>query len=221
MKKVIFTILSFCFIYFQSNGQHCATPSGPSVCVSLDTATSPGLAPLSDSLAPVVNGTSVSTVIQFENFDTIRYQGQLATIYALRIDTIGNLPSGLCWASNVANDSFANKAYGCIALTGTVCAPPGQYKLHLIVTANVGNSTFPINIPVNGDAAKLYYYIRVNNAGDPITPIDTTGEAAGTIASFIPYGSETAQGCVSGISDISTHINALSIYPNPLSTEAD
>ncbi len=220
MKKIIFTLLTFCSVYLQINAQHCSNPSDNTVCISLDTATKPGLAPLADSLMPLINGTNVSVVIQFRNYDTATVSGVKHPIYALRIDTISNLPAGLCWASNMPNDSFGSLEYGCILVSGTVCAAPGQYKLNLAVTANLGSAAHVVNYSLNGDDAGLYYFIRVNNSGDVVTAIDTTGETAKTVPTFISYNNETATGCTSGIGEIGNHINSLTIYPNPFTTEA-
>ncbi|HWB64774.1 MAG TPA: T9SS type A sorting domain-containing protein [Chitinophagales bacterium] len=216
MKKIIFTLLAFTGLYLQSNAQYCGThggdASGPNVCVPADTATKPGLAPLPDSLPPVVNGISQSTVIQFENFDTIRFNGILLTINNLTVDSIENLPTGLCWATNVTNNTFPNKGYGCIKVSGTPCSTPGQYKLYIIVTADVG-----VAIPTNADAAGLAYYVRCINNGDSPTAVDTTQTAANP---FIQYGSETANGCGNAINNVDNGISAMAVSPNPFNTQA-
>ena len=79
MKKLIFTLFTFCLLYVNSNAQYCGN-SGPTICTVSGNLNKPGLSPPSDSLPPVVNGTITNTVIQFKNFDTIRFGGQLLTI---------------------------------------------------------------------------------------------------------------------------------------------
>jgi len=215
MKKVIFTLFSFCLLYVNTNAQYCGNTgagSGPSQCTPSGTLTKPGLAPLSDSLPPLVNGTISSTVIQFKNFDTITFGGQNLTVQSLRIDSIGNSPTGVCWVTNKANNTWANQEDGCIKINGTACATPGQYRLKIIVTANIG-----VPIQTDAGAAGLYYYVRCKNAGDSDTPVDTSGQAANTNL-FVAYG--PAASCGSGFNDPTSNINSLSIVPNPFNNKA-
>src|ERR1019366_4990234 len=153
-----------------------------------------GLSPVSDSLAPVLNGCTISEVIHFTNFDTIRFNGSLLTIHSLQVDSIKNLPAGTCWATDTVNNTWGNKGHGCIRVTGPVCAAPGQYQLEIWVTVDVG-----FTLPTNATAAGLYYYVRVNNAGDSIRPVDTTNQAHAPL--FIGYknGTETANCSSSGL----------------------
>ena len=209
MKKVIFTLFTFCLLATTTNAQYCGS-SGTSVCTPSGNLNKPGLSPPSDSLPSVVNGTINNTVIQFKNFDTIRFAGQLLTITSLSIDTISNLPTGLCWATNKPNNTFQNKEDGCIKVSGNVCSPPGQYKLHIIVTANVGAP-----IQTNADAAGLKYYVRVRNASDSETPVDTSQTSANP---FIAHGG--GANCTSGINDVTSNINSLLVVPNPITNKA-
>lgn len=209
MKKVIFTLLSFGLLYLNSNAQYCGG-SGTSQCTPSGTLVRPGLDPVSDSLPPVINGVTSTTVIQFKNFDTIRFGGQLLTIQTLRIDSIENLPAGLCWTTNKANNTYSNQEDGCIKVNGIACSPPGQHKLRIIVTVNVG-----ISLQTNADAAGLKYYVRVKNSGDADTPVDTSQTQANP---FIAYGG--AQNCNVGISEIGSIQNSLSVIPNPFNNKA-
>ncbi|HRG88157.1 MAG TPA: T9SS type A sorting domain-containing protein, partial [Chitinophagales bacterium] len=159
--------------------QYCGT-SGPSMCSPTGTQSQPGLFPPSEALPPLINGEAPGTVLQFKNFDTIMFGGQVLTIQTLRIDSIGNLPAGICWASDRANNTWSNQQSGCISLNGTTCAAPGQYKLKLIITVNVG-----VPIQTDADAANLKYYLRVKNATDIDIPVDTTQTSN---APFIAYG---------------------------------
>jgi Secretion system C-terminal sorting domain len=219
MKKLIFTLLTFCAIYVQTNAQYvnayCGN-SGPNVCnAANDTINKPGLAPLADSLAPVYLGENVSETIQFENYDTTSFAGSVVTIDSLQIDTIGNLPGGLCWATNKSNNRFANKEKGCINVSGTVSStdPCGQYQLYIVVDVwvhGIGDLT------LNAAQEALYYYVRVNgNMNDTAVPIDTAGQAAQT-NHFVAYAS-----CVSAIKELSiSYMNNLSIVPNPMNDQS-
>ncbi len=212
MKKVIFTLFSFSMLYFGANAQYCGN-SGPSVCTPSGTLTQPGLSPSSDSLPSVINGVDANTTIQFKNFNQFAFGGQTVTVQSLRIDTINNLPAGTCWATNVANNTYANQADGCIRVTGTVCADPGQYKLYIVVTADIG---FPVT--TNADAAGLKYFVRVKNQGDADVQVDTNQTVPfNKLAGYSQYG--VGGTCNTGIKDIST-VNALSVVPNPFNDKA-
>ncbi|HLP51052.1 MAG TPA: T9SS type A sorting domain-containing protein [Chitinophagales bacterium] len=213
MKKVIFTLFSFCLLSLGANAQYCGhtgNPSGPNQCTPSGTLSEPGLSPASDSLPAVNNGEVSTTVIQFKNFDTLTFGGQVLTIQTLRLDSIGNLPSGLCWTTNKANNTWANQEDGCIKVNGTTCSTPGQHKLKIIVTANVG-----INITTDADAANLKYYVRVKNLWDAETAVDTTQTSANP---FIAYGN--AANCAVGIKDVSSNISSLNVAPNPFNNKA-
>lgn len=211
MKKVIFTLFSATVMYFGAQAQYCGG-SGPSVCSPSGTMTKPGLSPVSDSLPPVVNGFDANTVIQFKNFDTITFSGQVVTIQSLRVDTINNLPAGTCWATNKTNNTFANQEDGCIKVSGTVCSDPGQYKLYIVVTANIG-----IPITTNADAANLKYFVRVKNQGDADVAIDSTQSSSNPFIK--PAGYAQTQNCNVGIKEVSG-LNSLTVVPNPFTNNA-
>lgn len=215
MKKVIFTLATVCALYLGSNAQTCGT-GGSSICTPSGTLTQPGLAPKSDSLAPLINGTAIDQTIQFKNFDTVRAGGTTYHVISLRVDTIDNLPSGLCWQTNSATNTWLNQENGCIRVSGALCAAPGQYKLRIIVTVTVGTGAgFPLQ--TNADAAGLSYFIRVNNPSDPVTAIDSVGTP------FLSYplgGTAEVKDCHLGINEISNSVESLNVVPNPFTNTA-
>lgn len=209
MKKVIFTLFSATLLFAGANAQYCGN-SGTSVCTPSGTLTQPGLSPNSDSLPSVVNGTQPNTVIQFKNFDTFAFGGQTVTVNSLKIDTLDNLPSGLCWATNKANNTWANQEDGCIKISGTVCDNPGQYKLNIIVTADIG-----VPIQTNADAAGLEYFVRVINSGDNEVAVDTNQTAP-----FVKHPGYSATAGCNSILNNELSVNSLSIVPNPFNNKA-
>ena len=213
MKKLIFTLSLFCIIAV-SNAQYCGG-SGPSVCTPIQLS-KPGLSPVSDSLAPIIDAVPTVTVIEFQNYDTLTFAGQTLTMDSLTVDTISNIPSGLCWATSSATNTFGNQQNGCIKVTGTTNAAPGQYKLYIIVKAY---TTLPFPVTTNADAAGLYYYVRLNCSDSAaVRPVDTAGEANGTIAHFKPYNQSP---CDVGIKTIDNTVSSLNVYPNPFSSHAE
>jgi hypothetical protein len=177
MKKGTLLSAAILAIHFLS-AQYCGN-SGPGICTP-QTQTQPGLFPLSPEQPPFINGQVANTVIEFENFDTVYFDGSSFVLQTLTIDTISNLPNGLCWATNQASNTYNNQQVGCILLSGTTCAQPGQYKLNIVVTVNVG-----FTVTVNADVADLFYFLRVDNAGETATPVDTTQTSSNP---FIAYG---------------------------------
>lgn len=209
MKKVIFTLFSATMLFAGANAQYCGN-SGSTVCTPSGTLTQPGLSPVSDSLPSVVNGTAPNTVIQFKNFDTFAFGGQTVTVNNLTVDTLRNLPSGLCWATNKANNTWANQEDGCIKISGTACDNPGQYKLKIIVTADIG-----VPIQTDADAAGLKYFVRLINSGDAEVAVDTNQ----TAAFAKPAGYSATAGCNS-IFNNELSVNTLNVVPNPFSSKA-
>ncbi len=210
MKKVIFTLLSFGLLSGSIFAQYCGN-SGTSVCQPSGTLSQPGLSPPSDSLPSVVNGTAPNTVIQFKNFNTFVFGGQQVTVQTLRVDTLRNLPSGLCWATNKANNTWANQEDGCIKISGTACDNPGQYKLKIIVTANIG-----LDIQTDADAAGLKYFVRLINSGDSEVAVDTNQ----TVGFAKPAGYSATAVCGNGIFDSELFDNSLRVTPNPFNSKA-
>lgn len=221
MKKVIFTLISGCMLYLgataQTTGTSACGTSGPSQCTPSGLLTKPGLAPLSDSLPSVINGEVSTTTIQFKNYDTVRHPTfGLVTVSKLRIDTINNLPNGLCWATNKSDNTYDNQEDGCIRVIGTTCADPGVYKLNIAVAVDVGLGIF---VPVNAGTVGLAYYVRVKNCGDADVALDTSHHEA----FYKPAGySATASctPCATGIGEVGSSITTLNVVPNPFNNRA-
>lgn len=176
-KKLLAAVLVFIATYTQA--QYCGN-SGTYQCTTSALA-QPWLTPHPDSLPAFVNGQQANTTIFFKNFNTVYFGGGYYTVNSLRIDTVDNLPPGLCWASNKPNNTYANQESGCIQVSGVPCGPTGQYKMRIIVTVDLGFG----NAQVDADQAGLKYYVRLKNSNDADTPVDSTQTAANA---FIPYG---------------------------------
>lgn len=174
------TLFSFIVAFLTAglaSAQYCGN-SGPTICTPSGTLTTSGFSPNSENLPSFINGASASTVLQFHNYDTILFSGQLLTVQSLKFDSIENLPQGLCWATSQSNNTFANQQDGCIVISGTTCSPPGQYKLRMVATVNIG-----VDIQTNLDAAGITYFLRVKNSGD----IDAVVATSQTVP-FMSYG---------------------------------
>src|SRR5260221_11469439 len=111
MKNIFFTLCTILFFYNTASAQYCGN-SGPMVCdtVALDTT---GFSPPTDRLVPEVNGQVTTTIINFKNYNTIP---GLGVMHSLTIDSITNLPNGMCWAMSDSTNTFGNQQNGCIKL---------------------------------------------------------------------------------------------------------
>lgn len=180
MKNLLLLSL-FCLFTVAATAQYCGN-SGPAQCTASGTVTEPGLSPTADSLPPLVNSVNSTTVIEFKNFDTVYFGGNAFKIQSLRIDTIDNLPSGLCWASDRVDNTYGNSESGCIKVNGVPCDSTGQYKIRIIASATVPPG---FTIQVDASSVGLHYYVRLINSGDTVNhPIDSV------LTPFIPYGEE-------------------------------
>ncbi|MES2621310.1 MAG: T9SS type A sorting domain-containing protein [Bacteroidota bacterium] len=164
-----------------ATAQYCGN-SGPAQCTASGVVTEPGLSPTSDSLPPLVNSVNSTTVIEFQNFDTVYFGGNAYKIQSLRIDSIDNLPAGLCWASDRVDNTYGNSESGCIKVNGVPCDSTGQYKIRIIASATVPPG---FTIQVDASSVGLHYYVRLINNGDTAShPIDSV------FVPFVPYGDE-------------------------------
>jgi hypothetical protein len=210
MKKLFTSLALFAGLSIGAFAQNCQT--GPETTIAPGSGTTPGLHPTSDSLPCSVRGTQVVDTIYFTNFQM--FSG--FQVQSLRIDSIGNLPFGTCWQSNKANNTFGPGENGVIYVHGLNTAAPGQYKLKILITAQVQTIG---TIGPDADAetlAKLRYYVRViNNAGCPCPAVDTV---LGKTMSFIPY---TTPACTVGITEVGSSLNNVSVVPNPFNSTAN
>lgn len=174
MKKYLLPLL---FFFTQvSFAQYCGN-SGAAQCTPTGTFTAPGFYPLPSQLPPFVNGQPSTTVLEFKNFNVVNFQGNFYTVNSLRIDSVGNLPAGLCWAANKANNTFANQEQGCVRINGTPSGPVGEYKLKILVTVDVG-----VSLQVDAAAAGVNYYVRLIDSCQTAPAVDTF-----QVADFVGY----------------------------------
>lgn len=184
--------------------QYCGNSSS-SICTPQSGITQLGFYPPADSLPCSVVGQPYSQVINFHTPDSVTSGGSTYKLNYVKIDTISNLPCGLCWASNISNNQINGNTTACIQVSGTTYDQPGQYLLHIIVDANIktifGNFTVANQ---NASALGVKYYGKVQLPGGTCIHIDTsapskTAATSGSIitpvisgnTSFCPGGSTT------------------------------
>ena len=203
MKRLFTTLALFAGLSIGAFAQQCYTGANG---ITPHPAGTPGLSPNSDSLPCSVTGTQVNDTIYFTNFTSFSGTG----VDSLTIDSIGNLPTGTCWTTSSATNTFAGGASGVIYVHGLNTAAPGQYSLSIFITGYlVGNITVGPNANAN-QLAGLYYYVRVTASGCPCPPLDTVN---GKTHPFIPA-------TCTGINEVQNSLTNVSIVPNPFNTTA-
>ncbi len=202
--------------------QHCAGASGSGVCTPNTSLTTVGFFPPYDSLPCAVIGSAYDQIVQFHTPPTVTQGGSTYNLNWVRIDTVSNLPCGLCWRSGTSNNQINGNATGCIRVTGTTYDAPGQYKLRVIVSANVQIGIFPFTVSnQNAESLGLKYYVRVADLNGSCQLVDTlaagrTATATGSITALTISGpSSVCSGQTAALS-----INAANYYAYKWSTGA-
>jgi hypothetical protein len=217
MKK-IFTLLSVMIaLATGASAQHCSA-SYIAIPPHMH-ADTPGLSPKSAELPCIDSGSYVSDTIFFQNYDTFNV-GFRINIVSLKIDAITNLPAGLCWVMDTASNTFGPGQTGVIYVNGTCTAPPGQYKMKIIIDLNT--NVFNVR---NKDVDSLFmqyhqpplsYFIRVKRPGTCCFGLDTiNGKTHYYVTDSVSTGP-----CTNDINEPSSAISGLSINPNPFSSAA-
>ena len=213
MKKLFTTLTLLAGLAVGAYAQHCAADS---TLIPIHPSSTPGLAPTSDQLPCTVTGTMVTDTIYFHNYHA--FQGQ--NVQYIKVDSIGNLPAGLCWVSNKKSNSFAQDEDGVIYVSGTCTAAPGQYKLKIFIEGQAGVIMLPPNTSAEA-VAGLRYWVRIKaTANSCCTVLDTVNRGTPVTPNypdFIPAASLT---CLTGIADIANDVNNVSIKPNPFNSNA-
>jgi Secretion system C-terminal sorting domain len=160
----------------------------------------------------IARGTAVDVTIPFREYYVFPSAVGPIPVKRLRFDSIENLPCGLCWSSNKADNSFINGEDGCIHITGTTNDPIGQYKLRILLSVN-STDTMPVYPFIltgqNADLGHIYYYLIVKNTGGTCAAPDTNSASLSRSASCSP----------AAIHDLSSNITTVNITPNPMNRE--
>lgn len=208
MRKLYLTLGLLVSLAFGGHAQQCFIDSAVNITPLPGPDSVAIFTPPSDSLACMVRGQQVSDTLYFTMFS--RLSGFV--IDSVTIDSVNNLPDGICWATNRANNTFGAGKNGVLYLKGQTFASSGQYKLRIFI--NASTNVFPIPVANLETATGIRYYVRLTCPGDACPPIDTTG---GRDSLFIPYYSQV---CGVGINEISNVLSDLSVAPDPFTVHA-
>jgi hypothetical protein len=138
----------------------------------------------------LVRGQSINTSIEVNPWDTVDYGGQIDTIQSFRIDSIANLPQGLCWTTNRANNTFVVGASGCIRISGVTYCQPGQYHLVIIGTLDIG---MPIQTNLETFYRKTVIRLIATSASI-CQPVDTSSSCPDILLYNGTYGNAGVSG---------------------------
>ncbi|MBX2904041.1 MAG: T9SS type A sorting domain-containing protein [Chitinophagales bacterium] len=223
MKKLSFTLLSALLLSFGSNAQSlpCGN-SGAAACTAVALSYNGFENP--DSIECFESGVAGEVVVQFKNFTNLVIPGTgPITVYYLRIDSILNLPCGICWSTNKSNNVFTGGESGCIKFSGTTTDQVGQYKLKLVIKAQINAGSYNpqalIDPPGGLEAhentipnVKLYAKVKASGS--------TTCAAVDTSAGATNKVGNPANCSPNSIGEIATAISSLKVTPSNVNSTA-
>ncbi len=222
MKKLIFTLLSGLGLSATglAQSQYCGN-SGAAVCIPGSLSNEGFENPDSvECFRRNVSGESVT--VKVKNYTQLTIAGTgTVDVYYLKIDSILNLPCGVCWSTNKSNNVIPGSENFCMKFTGLTTDQIGQYKLKIVARAQISpgayNETSLVTPPgglssYENSIPNLKLYLRVNEDGGSCPKVDTTtNSSANKIGSTV---------CTVGFAETSKNFTALNVYPNPVNNEA-
>lgn len=200
LRKIFAAAMLLVATCYTAQAQYCGhigSGSGPTICTATTSLTVPGFSPPADSVPCAVRGVAYSQTVQVKMPNSVTQGGSTYRLKNIRIDSIGNLPCGLCWATNKSTNTFDSSEQFCLKVAGITYDNPGQFKLKIIVTATVyiGIGTLTTSQQADASAAGLNFWLRVQQANGTCTPIDTLAAGNTAIAvGAVPSNAVTAGG---------------------------
>lgn len=205
MRKLFILVLSV-FLSLGSFAQRCQGIDSNGISPRPDSVAI--FTPSSDALPCIVRDQPVSDTLYFTVFN--RLHG--FAVDSMTIDSINNLPPGMCWLSNASSNTFAGGQNGVIYLEGQTYGSAGQYKMQVFVQVYTSVTTIPFSTLES--IAGLRYYLKVICPGGACPAVDTAG---GVDSLYIPYSDQV---CGVGIHEVSNGISDMSVSPNPFANNA-
>lgn len=136
------------------------------------------------ALPCVTKGTYAEVQVPLKTFRLIKHLNGDDTVFAMRIESISNMPAGMCWVTNKADNTFAAGEGGSLIIRGITNDKPGQYNLAIVVSFDTtGDGTFSrANVNYNTISKSGRMILRVNTPGSDCPRIDYSdpGNLAGT-----------------------------------------
>lgn len=223
MKKSNFTLLTALAFTLGVNAQSlpCGN-SGASACSATPLSEEGFQKP--NEIECFESGVNGEVVVQFKNFTNLVIPGTgPVTVYYMRIDSILNLPCGICWSTNKNNNVFAGGEDGCIKFTGTTTDQVGQYKVKFILKAQITNGAYnpqalidpPGGLePYEGIIPNTKLYVKVKASGSATCADVDTAAGANNLVGNVANCTGTAVG------NINANITDLKIIPSNVNSTA-
>lgn len=172
MKHLSILLFSF-LLTSHAVAQYCGN-SGPSICNPVAAPDSTyRIWPTSYMHDCIVRDSFYSTSFTIYNKTDITFSGQTLSVNSIRIDTILNLPCGLCYSTNKVNNIVYHGDSMCVSISGTTHSMPGQYNATILATADLG---FPIAInptDPNDHNNPLWLPLRIRDDQGNCPEVDT------------------------------------------------
>ncbi len=188
MKNVIVLSAFIFFLNYHTKAQHCSDPVVPNNTAFAKLQDGMGFIG-SYALPCITQGNYTEVPVPLKNFRLIKHLNGDDTVYAMRIESISNLPEGMCWATNKADNTFTAGEGGSLIVRGITNDKAGQYSLNLLVSFDItGNGTFSrANENYNKISKSGRMILRVNAAGAACPNLDYSlpGNIAGTETSSV------------------------------------
>ncbi len=201
--------------------QYCNN-SGPTICTPGGPYPALGFYPPYDSTPCVKIGVPYTHVLDMQIPEFVNYLGSPRRLISVKVNSITNLPCGLCWSSDTSNNVFEGNTTHCVRITGTTYDEPGQYKLNINIDA-----TALLAIPFtltnqNADNFGVKFWARVENLDGTCVLVDTLGptKTAHTTGSIATPQISGVSNICGGASTPVTLTNAASYYAYKWSTGA-
>jgi len=211
MRKVISTLsfIALVFLNFSAQSQACSspttgTPLGGPANGGFD---APDVSPC------VVQGTAYTHDIQFTMFSAFDFLGH-QNVDSIQFLGVDNLPCGLCWGTDQADNRYTASEDGFLRIQGTTNDAAGQYKFALTLRAWINGGATGQDIPANlVDQTGTRLFIRVKTAAGACANTDTSVNAANLNSS-----GATCTGL--NVAEVSDLFSSLQLVPNPMNTNA-
>lgn len=166
--KPFATAFILVLIVFNAGAQYCGN-SGPSVCT-------PQAVPDSTYWIWVPSGTPdcivqdsfYSTTLVINNSSYIPFTNASVYVDAIRVDSVNNLPCGLCFRTNKTNNLVQHGDSMCIIISGSTESLAGQYNARIVLTMDIG---------FNHAGGTYTLPLRIRDAQGNCPAIDTASSA--------------------------------------------
>jgi len=159
--------LLFLFVWMVkiSAAQYCGT-SGPDICTT-GGLSAPGITDYT-TFPCVHNNVPYTGTIQIYFPTNYVYASYNIIADSITLDSITNLPCGLCWQCNSPTFTYAGGGQACIQISGTANEKPGAYQLSMYGRVFTPFGVFPGTL----DNIGFQFFLNVVGQNDTCAPIN-------------------------------------------------